>query len=76
MRWQARYSPAEMIYLEVTEEDVRSYLNNDVRYADHWSFAEVLAGAADYNLRGIFGDETLAELKAAVQKNAAAEPPP
>ena len=74
MRWEARYSSAEMMYLEVTDRDVRAYLNDHVNQADHWSFAEVLAGAADYVVRPVFGEETLAELQAAVRAKVASEP--
>jgi hypothetical protein len=66
-RWEERYSPAEMIYLEVTDRDVRAYLNNNTDSADHWAFEEVIAGAADYMVRPVFGEETLTELKAAAR---------
>jgi hypothetical protein len=66
-RWEERYSSSEMIYLEVTDEGVRSYLNAHDETADHWTFAEVLDGAVDYLVRPVFGVATLAKLKAAVR---------
>lgn len=66
-QWETRYSSAEMMYLEVTSGGVRAYLNQNVGSADRWTLEEARDGGADYMVRSVFGDETLAELHAAIQ---------
>jgi hypothetical protein len=47
MRWQCRYSSAEMLHLEVGAADVRCYLDHSPAKADRWTFADVLTGRYD-----------------------------
>ena len=65
--WETRYSSSEMMYLDVTSTGVRAYLNQNVGAADHWTLEEANEGGADYMIRGVFGEETLVELHAAIQ---------
>jgi hypothetical protein len=66
MRWEERYSPSEMIYVEVTSSGVRIWLNSNP--ADVWSFREVLDGAIDGEIGGVFGSEVLEEIKAEARR--------
>lgn len=68
MRWECRYSSCEMLYLVVGSECVRSYLHHSEATADRWSFADVLAGVHDAEVRALFSDEVLEELKAEVRR--------
>jgi hypothetical protein len=66
-RWECRYSPSEMMYLEVTAtDDVRAYLDHNPGGADVWSFDRVLRGEADGFIRSLFGESALAGVKAEV----------
>jgi len=65
MKWECRYSSCEMMYLELEPGGVKLYLDHSVDRADHYTFAEVLDGALDGEVGNVFGQETLAELKAA-----------
>lgn len=68
MRWECRYSSCEMLYLVVGSDCVRSYLHHSETNADRWSFADVLAGEHDAEVRLFFGDVVVDELKAEVRK--------
>ncbi len=68
MRWECRYSSCEMLYLVVGSADVRCFLHHSEDSADHWSFADVLAGGHDAEVRLFFGDAAVDELKAEVRK--------
>ena len=70
MRWECRYSSSEMMYLEVTEAEVRCFLDHSPDSASRWTFDEVLAGALerDAEVRILFSDQVLGELKAAVRE--------
>lgn len=68
MRWECRYSSCEMLYLEVGAGCVRSYLHHSEANADRWSFADVLAGVHDAEVRALFNDGVLEELKAEVRR--------
>jgi hypothetical protein len=68
MLWETRYSPAEMYYVEVTAKDVQTYLHGYQHHATHYTFEQVVEGALDAEVRNLFGAETLAELKAEVQR--------
>jgi hypothetical protein len=57
-----------MLYLVVGPADVRCYLHHSEDEADRWSFADVLAGRHDAEVRLFFGDAAVDELKAEVQK--------
>lgn len=65
MRWECRYSSCEMMYLEITETDVRSYLDHSVDHARHWTFQEVADGALDKDgeTATLFTKEELEEAK-------------
>ena len=65
MRWECRYSSCEMMYLEITETDVRCYLDHSVDHARHWTFEEVAAGDLDkdYEVGNLFTKEELEEAK-------------
>ena len=63
MRYECRYSSSEMMYLEVTETDVRCYLDHSPDRASHWTFAEVVAGAMDAEVRNLFSDDEIEEVK-------------
>ena len=64
MRWECRYSSCEMMYLEVTETDVRCYLDPSVDNASHWTFEQVVQGAMDREVANLFTDEEIEEVKA------------
>jgi len=66
-RWDCRYSSCEFMYLDVTDNDVRCYLDHSPKQADVFTFDEVLAGKAYGMLGSLFGDKVLEELKAAVR---------
>jgi hypothetical protein len=68
MQWECRYSSSEMLYLEVGSSYVRCYLHHSPGTADLWTFADVLAGKYDAEVRNLFGEEVVAELKAEVQR--------
>ena len=68
MRWETRYSSAEMGFLEVVGSRVVFYLNRRGPGEDSWTFEEVLAGEADYMLNGLYGSEVISELKDDVRK--------
>jgi hypothetical protein len=70
MRWSCRYSPSEMMYLEVGDADVLCYLHHSPGRADRWSFEEVLAGRHDAAVRNLFGDAAVEALKAEVRRRA------
>lgn len=67
MRWECRYSSSEMLYLEVTATDVRCYLHHSPETASVWSFADVVAGAADREL-DLFTSVEIAAVKAEAAK--------
>ncbi|MEP6574378.1 MAG: hypothetical protein ABJD11_16885 [Gemmatimonadota bacterium] len=64
MQWETRYSSCEMLYLDVTGTEVRSWLNSDTSQGLRWSIKDVLAGKADGTIGLEFGGEVLDELKA------------
>ena len=68
MRWECRYSSSEMLYMVVDPDCVRSYLNSPDNGADRWSFADVLAGEHDAEVRALFDDKVLEDLKAEVRR--------
>ena len=72
MRWETRYSSCEMMYVELDTKGVKCYLDHSPDRADHYTFEQVLDGAMDNEVGGVFGGETLAELKAAVRATQAA----
>lgn len=74
-RWQCRYSPSEMLYLELTDTGVKQYLHHSPQNADHTPFADVLAGKIDADVRNFFGESALHELKAEVRAKLNASPP-
>lgn len=57
-----------MMYVEVVENGVRSFLNSDLRNATHYTVAEFLEGAADNEIASVFGQTVLAEIKNAVRE--------
>lgn len=68
MRWECRYSSCEMLYLDVGSECVRRYLHHSEANANRWSFADVLAGVHDAEVRALFNDRVLEELKTEVRR--------
>lgn len=70
MRWETRYSSAEMGYLEIVEpkREVVFYLNYPRSNDDRWSFEEFLAGKADYMLNAVYGSDVVEEVKAAIRR--------
>ena len=70
MRWECRYSSCEMMYLEVTETDVRCYLHHSIDHARHWTFEEVAEGALDkdYEVGALFTGDEIEEVKAMVRE--------
>jgi hypothetical protein len=68
-RWECRYSSSEMMYLEMTATGVRSYLHHSPHSAEHTTFAQVMAGKLDSEVRNLFGQRALEELKAEVRKH-------
>ena len=70
MRWSCRYSPSEVMYLEVGDAGVRCYLHHGPRHADRRTFAAVLAGRCDAEVRNLFGEAAAEGLKAEVRRRA------
>lgn len=68
MRWECRYSSCEMLYLVVGTDYVRSFLDHSEDRADRWTFADVLAGVHDAEVRALFGDKVPEDLKAEVRR--------
>jgi hypothetical protein len=68
VRWECRYSPSEMLYLDLTPTDVRQFLHHSPHHPEITSFEDVLAGKIDADVRNLFGVQTLEELKAAVRQ--------
>lgn len=59
-----------MMYLELTPTGVRTWLDHSPDNATHWTFAQVMAGAIDADVRNLFGQTTLDELKREVAQQA------
>ena len=55
------------MYMEVGATHVRSYLHHSPGSADLWPFAEVLEGRHDAEVRNLFGDSAVDELKAEIR---------
>jgi hypothetical protein len=70
MRWECRYSPSEMLYLEVGPAEVRCYLDHSPHKADRWTFEDGLAGRHDAEVTNLFGEPAVEGLKAEVRKRA------
>lgn len=68
MRWECRYSSSEMLYMVVNSDCVRSHLNSPDNVNSRWDFADVLAGVHDAEVRALFNDTVLDELKAEVRR--------
>lgn len=75
-RWSVRYSPSEMMYLEVIAGEVRLWLDHSPGRADRYTFDDVLGGAIDADVTNLFGKSVLEELKATVQEWKANPPKP
>lgn len=75
-KWSERYSPSEMMILEIVGDDeVRCYLHHSPGSADVWTFDEVLAGAVRRAEAGaVFGGDVMAELEAAVRERGGTQP--
>ncbi len=65
--WETRYSSAEMMYLKVERDGVTAWLNDHKDSGEWWTLEGVLEGRADGTIRGVFGSETLEEVKASVR---------
>lgn len=65
-----------MLYLAIVDGEVRIWLDHSPARADVHTFADVLAGSIDMEVRGMFGEGVLAELKEAVRDRAANPPGP
>ena len=55
-----------MMYLEIVGSEVRMWLDHSPNKADRYSFDDVRAGKLDAEVRNLFGEDAVAELKAAV----------
>jgi hypothetical protein len=73
MRWETRYSSAEMGYLEIDGRELIFYLNVRANTDERWTFEEVLNGAADYVVNSVYGSDILDEIKAEIKRRRAAE---
>lgn len=56
-----------MLYLELRDGEVISYLYHAPHWPDRYSFEDVLAGKHDVEFSQLFGAETPAEVKAAIR---------
>lgn len=65
-KWECRYSSSEMMYLEIDGKHVKTYLDHSPANAELTSFDDVLAGKMDAEVRNLFGEQALAELKETV----------
>jgi hypothetical protein len=63
-----------MLYLELRDGQVVTYLDHAANRPDRYSFEDVLAGKHDVEFSQLFGAETPAEVKAAIRL--AQNPPP
>ena len=70
-RWACRYSPSEMMYLEVADGEVRLYLDHSPGTGDRYSFDDVLAGKLDAEMTNLFGPDVPHEVKTAVRERIA-----
>lgn len=71
-QWGIRYSPSEMLFLEVAQEEVRIYLNDfKERDDERYSFEDALAGELDKEVGNQFGQEVVEQLKQAVREQVA-----
>src|SRR5689334_7750323 len=68
-RWECRYSSCEMMYLEIgSGTHVKMYLDHSPGDPELTSFEDVLAGKIDGEVRNLFGENAVDELKAAVRR--------
>ena len=70
-KWETRWSPAEMMYLEVTDKDVIMYLDHAPTRPDRFTFEQVLSGESDRYYWNEFGEAVVKELQEAVRKRLA-----
>jgi hypothetical protein len=70
-RWSTRWSPAEMMYLEVRDNEVVMYLDHSPQRPDRFTFEQVLSGEAEKWYRNEFGENVAREVAAAVRKRMA-----
>ena len=67
-QWATRWSPAEMMYLEVREDEVVMFLDHAPTRPDRFTFQQVLSGEAERWYLNEFGKEVAAKVKAAVER--------
>lgn len=75
-RWEARYSSSEMMILAIEGGEVRLWLHHSPASAERHAFDAVLGGVIDADVRNIFGQNVLDELKAAIRDCIANPPQP
>ena len=74
-RWECRYSPSEMLYLELRGGEVVTYLDHSPHRPDRYSFDDVLAGRQDAMIAQLFGAAAVGEVKAAIVAQRDGPPP-
>lgn len=68
MRWECRHASAEMLYLEVGDDEVLEWFDHHPDEPTRWSFTAVLDGALDDKISALWDDEVLAQLKTEVRR--------
>ena len=70
-KWSTRWSPAEMMYLEVRDNELVMYLDHSPDRPSRFSFAQVVSGEAERWYVNEFGDAVAREVRAAVEQRMA-----
>jgi hypothetical protein len=73
-RWECRYSSCEMLYLELRDDHIVTFLDHAPNNVERFPFTEVLAGQHDAMINMLFGENALPQIKAAIAQHQ--NPPP
>ena len=66
-RWECRYSSSEMLYLELRDNHIVTFLHHSPNSVERFPFTEVLAGKHDAMINTLFGQNALPQIKAAIK---------
>ena len=67
-RWECRYSSSEMLYLELRNDHIVTFLDHSPTSVERFPFSEVLAGKHDAMIANLFGQNALPQIKAAIEQ--------
>ena len=68
-RWECRYSSSEMLYLELRDEHLVTFLDHSPTSVERFPFTEVLAGRHDAMINTLFGQNARPQIKAAIKQH-------